>query len=289
MTITLCGKQHLTLCEVEVYGTLLPCLSNPCSNAATCQRIADGLSYECFCSTFFTGPYCENVIPCRSYSCENGVTCGSNENETSYTCVCAANWTGPNCEYLFSCLRNPCENGGTCVSNENETFYNCVCAANWTGLNCEYLFSCLSNPCENGGTCANKEHFYNCTCPSTWTGSNCEQKQEEHNKMSVTTKALIGVGVASVVFAGTAVAASGSTAAGSAFGVIPKYAGDIVTRLGATAIGKHIRQTICHSSTPEDEDDDEDEEDEEDGDVEEKELPWEMNMDSLFSVMKFPW
>ena len=58
-------------------------------------------------------------------------------------------------------------------------------------------------------------------------------------------------------------------------------------RLGATALGKRIRQTICHSSTPEDEDNDE--EDEEDGDDEEEELPWEMNMYSLFSVMTFPW
>ena len=285
VTITLRERQHLTLCEVEVYGNLSPCLSNPCINAATCQRIADGLSYECFCSKFFTGPYCENVIPCRSYPCENGGTCMTNENETSYNCVCAANWTALNCEYLFSCLSNPCENGGTCGSDENETFYNCICAANWTGPYCDYLFPCISNPCGNGGTCAHKGNFYNCTCPSTWAGSNCEQKQREERKtMSMTTKALVGVGVASVVFAGAAVAVSGSTAAGSAFGAIPKYTGDITARLGATALGKHIRQTFFHSFIPEDED-----EEEEDGDDEEEELPWEMQMDFLFSSMAYPW
>ena len=335
VTITLRGRQQLTLCEVEVYGYLSPCLSTPCSNAATCQRIADGLSYECFCSTYFTGPHCENVTPCRSYPCENDGTCVSNETEVSYNCVCAANWTGPNCEYLVSCLSNPCENGGTCGSHENETYYNCVCAANWTGPNCkylfpclsnpcenggtcgspeneryyncvcaanwtgpscEYLFPCLSNPCENGGTCAHKDNFYNCTCSSTWTGSNCEQKQEEdeHKKMSVTTKALIGigigVGVASVVFAGAAVAASGSTAAGSAFGVIPKYAGEIATRLGGTAIGKYIRQAIFHSSISEDEEEEEEEdEDGEDDDDDEGEELTLMNIDSLLSVMTFPW
>ena len=285
VTITLRGRQHLMLCEVEVYGYLLPCLNNQCSNASTCQRIAEGLFYECICSTFFSGPYCENVSPCRSYPCENGGTCGSNKNETSYNCVCAAKWTGPNCEYLVSCLSNPCENGGTCGSNENEIFYNCVCAANWTGPNCEYLFPCLSNPCENGGTCANKERYYNCTCPSTWTGSDCEQKQqEEHKKMSMTTKALIGVGVASVVVAGAAVA---SGTAGSVFGVITKYAGEIIARLGATAVVRYIRQMNFSSS----DDDDEEEEEEEmvDDDDDEEEPQWELSAQSLFSIMTFPW
>ena len=325
VTITLRGRQHLTLCEVQVYGYLLPCLSNPCSNAATCQRIAEGLFYECLCSTFFSGPYCENVSPCRSYPCENGGTCGSNKNETFYNCVCAAKWTGPNCEYLVSCLSNPCENGGTCGRNENEIFYNCVCAANWTGpnceylfpclstpcenggtcgsnknemlyfcvcaanwtgSNCEYLFPCLSNPCENGGTCAHKENIYNCTCPSTWTGSNCEQKQEERKTMSMTTKALIGVGVASAVVAGAAVA---SGTAGSVFGVITRNAGEIMARLGATAIGKYIRLICFYSSDDDDDEDEEEEEEMDDDDDEEEEPQWALSADSLFSMMTFPW
>ena len=351
VTITLRGRQHLTLCEVEVYGYLLPCLSNLCSNASTCQRIAEGLFYECICLTFFSGPYCENVSPCRSYPCENGGTCGSNKNETSYNCDCTAKWTGSNCEYLVSCLSNPCENGGTCGSNENETSYNCdctakwtgsnceylvsclsnpcenggtcgsneneifydcvcpanwtgpncknvfpclsnpcenggncvsdkneksyncVCAANWTGPNCKYLFPCLSNPCENGGTCAYKDNVYNCTCLSTWTGSNCEQKQEEHKTMYITTKALFGVGVASVAVVAVAVAAFASGAAGSVFGLITRNAGEIVTRLGATAIAKCIRQTAFHLS----DDDDQEEENEDDDDEEpqwEPTFPW---------------
>ena len=367
VTITLRGRQHLTLCEVEVYGKMYPCLSNPCRNAATCQLLPDGLSYTCVCSTFFSGPHCENVSPCRSYPCENGGTCGSNKKETSYNCVCAAKWTGPNCEYLISCLCNPCENGGTCGSNKNETSYNCVCAAKWAGLNCEYLHPCLSNPCENdgkcvsnknemsyecvyaatckgpnceylfpclsnpcgkdgqcvsdknetaykciyasnctgpnceyllpclsnpcgnGGTCAHKEFFYNCTCLSTWTGSNCEQKQEERKTMSMTTKALIGVGVASAVVAGAAVA---SGTAGSVFGVITRNAGEIMARLGATAVAKYIRQMIFRSSDDDDEEEEEEEEEEmedDDDDDDEEEPQWQLSAESLFSIMTFPW
>ena len=401
VTITLSGRQHLTLCEVEVYGQIFPCRSNPCRNAGTCQLLPEGLTYECFCATFFSGTHCENVSPCRIYPCENGGTCGINKNETSYNCVCATNYTGrncesllpclsnpcknggkcvsdnsetsyncfyaatcagpnceslfpclsnpcendgkcvsdnsetsyncfyaatctgpnceslfpclsnpcendgkcvsdksessyncfyaatcagPNCESLFPCLSNPCENDGKCVSNNSETSYTCVYASNCTGPNCEYLFPCLSNPCENGGTCANKDTFYNCTCLLTWTGSNCEQKQEHHYTMSVTTKALIGVGVASAVVAGAAVA---SGTAGSLFGLITKNAGEIIARLGATAVGRYIRQMIFRSS--DDDDEEEEEEEMEDDDDDEEEPQWELSADSLFSIMTFPW
>ena len=101
--------------------------------------------------------------------------------------------------------------------------------------------------------------------------------------MSATTKALIGVGVASVVVAGAAVS---SGTAGSVFGLIKSNAGDIMARLGATAIGKYIRHTIFHSS---DDDDEEKEEEMEDDDDEEEEPLWELRAESLFSMMTFPW
>ena len=101
--------------------------------------------------------------------------------------------------------------------------------------------------------------------------------------MSATTKAVIGVGVASVVVAGAAVS---SGAAGSVFGLIKRNAGEIVTRLGATAIGRYIRHTIFYSS---DDDDEEKEEEMEDDDDEEEEPLWELRAESLFSTMTFPW
>jgi len=99
----------------------------------------------------------------------------------------------------------------------------------------------------------------------------------------MTTKAMIGVGVG-VVAAGAAVAVSGS--AGAGFGVMTKYAGEIIARLGATAVGRYIRQTIFHSS---DDDDEEEEEEMEDDEDEEEEPQWDLSADSFFSMMTLPW
>ena len=88
----------LMLCEVEVYGRLKPCASNPCSNGGTCRLL------------------------------------GNTENIRPYECSCPANWVGSNCETTHPCICNPCDNGGTCELNN--TSYACLCPAAWTGINC---------------------------------------------------------------------------------------------------------------------------------------------------------
>ena len=118
----------LSLCEVEVYGRLLPCGSNPCNNGGSCRRIEDTVSvrsYECSCPVNWNGSNCEDSVPCMSNPCDNGDTC--TENGTSYTCI-QRNVPDP-------CASNPCENGGTCKLND--TSYTCACPAAWTGTNCE--------------------------------------------------------------------------------------------------------------------------------------------------------
>ena len=89
----------LSLCEVEVYGRIRPCASNPCQNEGTC-RLVDGnasvVSYECSCPVDWIGSNCDVMVPCTSNPCANGGTC--NSNDTSYACFCQAEWTGINCE-----------------------------------------------------------------------------------------------------------------------------------------------------------------------------------------------
>ena len=89
----------LRVCEVEVYGRLKPCASNPCSNGGTCRLLGDT----------------ENIRP--------------------YEFSCPASWIGSNCETIDLCISNPCDNGGTCKLND--TSYACSCPAAWTGTNCE--------------------------------------------------------------------------------------------------------------------------------------------------------
>ena len=47
----------LSLCEVEVYGHIRPCASNPCHNGGTCNL--NDTSYVCFCPAAWTGINCE--------------------------------------------------------------------------------------------------------------------------------------------------------------------------------------------------------------------------------------
>ena len=92
-------SSRLSLCEVEVYGIIKPCASNPCSKGGTCHLV------------------------------------GNTENKRSYICSCPDNSTGSNCNTIDPCSSNPCDNGGTC--KWNETSYTCFCTAAWTGRNCE--------------------------------------------------------------------------------------------------------------------------------------------------------
>ena len=87
----------LSLCEVEVYGRIQPCTSNPCHNGGTCRLTGHNeSSYECSCPVDWIGFNCEDIVPCASNPCAHGGTC--NSNDTSYVCFCPAAWTGTNSE-----------------------------------------------------------------------------------------------------------------------------------------------------------------------------------------------
>ena len=50
----------LSLCEVEVYGRIKLCASNPCNNGGTCN--SNDTLYVCFCPAAWNGTNCENKI-----------------------------------------------------------------------------------------------------------------------------------------------------------------------------------------------------------------------------------
>ena len=178
----------LSLCEVEVYGRLPSCASNPCNNGGSCRLIENTVSfwsYECICPVNWIGSNCEDIVPCTSNPCDNGGICKG--NDTSYTCIQR--------KVSDPCASNPCNNGGTCqlINNTgNITSRECSSPTNSTGSHRETTDSCTNKPCDNGGTCKLKDTSYACFCPSAWTGTNCERTKEE-KKLSFLTKMLIGV------------------------------------------------------------------------------------------------
>ena len=278
LMIVLYGNAYFTLCEVEVYGSLLPCLSSPCRSGLECQRIGEGLSYTCACPSNITRAMCEDLIPCMRNPCINGGTC-SKTNMTSYTCACPSNFTGSICEYFISCSSSPCINRGTC-NTANMTSYSCVCPAEWTGVNCDDSTICLSNPCENDGKCEFHENVtmsYTCTCPAKWTGTHCEKGKEVKGVrgMSTRVKFGIGLGVAATAAVGGAVVATG------AGGV---HSGDVTTRLGSTVAGRCIRTALCLPIGQEDDEEEEDEDEDEEEEEEENISMWDSFLAMVFGT-----
>lgn len=47
------------------------CTNNPCLNGATCQVTGTGTTFNCICSTYYTGTYCQT---CMLYKNEWKVT-----------------------------------------------------------------------------------------------------------------------------------------------------------------------------------------------------------------------
>ena len=254
----------LSLCEVEVYGRLLPCASNPCSNGGSCRMIEDTVSvrsYECSCHVIWNGSNCENSVPCMSNPCNNGGSCRLIEDAVSvrsYECSCPVIWIGSNCEDIAPCMSNPCDNGDRCM--ENGTSYTCIqrivpdpcasnpcdngdsCMENGTSYTCIQRIvpdPCASNPCDNGGTCKFNDTSYTCFCLAAWTGTNCERTKEE-KKMSTVKKLLIGGGVVAVG------AGSAATAACCCSSI---SCSDVMTKLLGVVALKTLRQRMAENAT----------------------------------------
>jgi hypothetical protein len=73
-------------CAVPALGCAA--LPAPCQNGATCVATSAS-TYNCLCTTYWTGPTCATWIdPCSVQQCFFGTTCVSTALSSSYTCVC---------------------------------------------------------------------------------------------------------------------------------------------------------------------------------------------------------
>jgi hypothetical protein len=195
-----------------------PCVSpegNKCFNGGTCLPHDDN-SFECLCSTKYTGNLCEFVNACETNPCKNGGTCESYED--SGVCNCPSGFIGRYCEtvddvtesylsrlkkgrrFALSSFSRPegevrlsrvldhcdnaeeddkkptCLNGGRCNILDDE-FYECECTVGFTGKFCQFLDVCGSSPCLNGGTCNSFEDSGTCKCSKGYTGVYCEAEE----------------------------------------------------------------------------------------------------------------
>ena len=102
-----------TYCQIDINE----CLSNPCSNNATCMDRIN--SYECKCPPGFRGDLCEiNINECDSTPCMHGGTCV--DLIDGYYCHCPAGYTGPTCSIdIDDCAGNPCKNNVACIDLVN--------------------------------------------------------------------------------------------------------------------------------------------------------------------------
>ncbi|PIK51824.1 hypothetical protein BSL78_11285 [Apostichopus japonicus] len=177
------GNAGTYTCEcIQIYigdncETLLPCLSNPCSNGGTCRTQGDE-SFSCDCHEAFSGERCEIEDICiLSPPCQNGGTCTST-GHNQYFCQCVSGFSGPVCGTQVSqnpCSANQCQNGGTCQTTSSIEF-TCTCPSDHLGDRCEITNPCNSQPCRFNTPCtpSSDGQRYTCTCTPSLTGPNCE-------------------------------------------------------------------------------------------------------------------
>lgn len=75
-----------------------PCSEDPCENSGICLYKEADNSFECSCTSGYTGEFCETVIstsPCASSPCKNGGTCF--EFGSGFLCACTSNCLGTTC------------------------------------------------------------------------------------------------------------------------------------------------------------------------------------------------
>ncbi|XP_072045228.1 neurotrypsin-like isoform X2 [Amphiura filiformis] len=115
--------------------TTSACDSNPCKNGGTCRNTNGGNSFQCTCTSGWSGSVCTTAVrPCDSDPCYNGATCRNNGG--NFECTCATGWNGRLCNNnINECSPNPCQNGGTCTDRVGG--YDCQCTSNYSGTNCE--------------------------------------------------------------------------------------------------------------------------------------------------------
>lgn len=98
---------------VQIHGPD-PCLSEPCQNGGTCDRLTD--DYRCLCEPGYAGHHCElgkyidilvssktyiqyfatDIDDCASHPCKHRGRC--QDELSGYTCECVDDFTGVDCE-----------------------------------------------------------------------------------------------------------------------------------------------------------------------------------------------
>ncbi|WAR16729.1 NOTC2-like protein [Mya arenaria] len=144
-----------------------PCFPQPCLNSGTCS--ISGTNYTCDCMSGYLGDTCNIVDPCEPSPCVNGATCA--RNSADYTCTCTSGWLGTNCSTDDPCEPQPCMNGGTC--SVSGTDYTCSCPPGWINETCNLVDPCDPQPCLNGATCIDSGTNYRCNCSVGWIGEMC--------------------------------------------------------------------------------------------------------------------
>eukprot|EP01052_Picozoa_sp_SAG31_P023942 SAG31_NODE_2006_length_6651_cov_29.411765_1_plen_1512_part_10 len=131
ITIRGLGQPVLSSCSRNQFSFTGFCISNPCVNSpVACISYID--SYECQCSSGWSGANCERNVfdECESAPCQHGGSC--RDAVGLYTCECASGWAGDNCATnLDECIQRPCANDGVCI--DTLSGYICDCAEGWTG------------------------------------------------------------------------------------------------------------------------------------------------------------
>lgn len=78
--------------DFEFFGNLN--VGDPCLNLGVCTNSINFLTYDCNCTSDYTGANCETFIPCSVDPCENSGTCYNFANYSSYSCGCNPDYTG---------------------------------------------------------------------------------------------------------------------------------------------------------------------------------------------------
>ncbi|KAF4525401.1 hypothetical protein B566_EDAN004144, partial [Ephemera danica] len=172
--------QNVTCVNVPLDLNLDECISSPCQHGGTCRDLIG--SYECLCTSDFTGFNCERLVidtTLSSVTAMDSDPCGGCPR-TPPACTAGDTRSLP----PSPCSSSPCAHGGACQDIGPYTF-NCSCAPGYSGSQCELVnpaslhstpgeISCYVRSCMNGGTCTGDPP--QCVCPEKWTGAFCERQ-----------------------------------------------------------------------------------------------------------------
>lgn len=177
----LCGDAGLCACE-DGYeaaadgscSNIDDCDPDPCQNGGTCT---DGVnSFNCACTTGFSGPTCATADPCTPDPCQNGATCSAGASGAE--CACAAGYWGDTCESTCNKPAN-CVGDVSCAQSDGKNPTCTACKDGWKGTTCaDDVDECEdeTDDCAETARCVNTIGGFTCGCPigTIGDGTICE-------------------------------------------------------------------------------------------------------------------